>query len=116
MNYVRFIYFIIFRTHLSNVFRARDYKEILSMSRCSTHDSVLQFNPKIENSEVVTINKLESVFCAQFEFRTQTEVNKSQTQRMGTINISEFKNHAQFEHGLGNSKFASYLTQPPTPK
>ena len=63
--------------------RARDYKEILSMSRCSTHDSVLQFNPKIENSEVVTINKLESVFCAQFEFRTQTEVNKSQTQRIG---------------------------------
>ena len=62
---------------------ARDYKEISSMSRCSTHDSVLQFNQKIENSEVVTINKLESVFCAQFEFRTQTEVNKSQTQRIG---------------------------------
>ena len=38
--------------------KARDYKEISSMSRCSTHDSVLQFNPKIENSEVVTINKL----------------------------------------------------------
>ena len=62
--------------------RARDYKEISSMSRCSTHDSVLQFNPKIENAEVVTINKLESVFCAQFEFRTQTELNKSQTQRI----------------------------------
>ena len=30
--------------------RARDYKEISSMSRCSTHDSVLKFNPKIENS------------------------------------------------------------------
>ena len=31
------------------------------------------------------INKLESVFCAQFEFRTQTEseVNKSQTQQIG---------------------------------
>ena len=63
--------------------RARDYKEISSMSRCSTHDYVLPFNPKIENSEVVTINKLESVFCAQFEFRTQTEVNKSQIQRIG---------------------------------
>ena len=63
--------------------RARDYKEISSMSRCSTHDSVLQFNPKIENSEVVTINKLVSVFCAQFEFRTQTEVSKSQTERIG---------------------------------
>ena len=36
--------------------------------------------PKLENSEVVTIKKLESVFCAQFEFRTQTTVNKSQTQ------------------------------------
>ena len=35
---------------------------------------------KLENSEVVTIKKLESVFCAQFEFRTQTTVNKSQTQ------------------------------------
>ena len=33
-----------------------------------------------ENSEMVTINKLESVFCAQFEFGTQTKVNKSQTQ------------------------------------
>ena len=39
--------------------------------------------PNLENSEVVIINKLESVFCAQFEFRTQTEVNKSQTQRIG---------------------------------
>ena len=39
--------------------------------------------PNLENSEVVIINKLESVFCAQFEFRTQTEVNKYQTQRIG---------------------------------
>ena len=27
--------------------------------------------PKLENSEVVTINKYECVFCARFEFRTQ---------------------------------------------
>ena len=73
------------RTNITT--RARDYKEIWSMDWCSTHDFVLQFNPKIENSEVVTINKLEYVFCAQFEFRTQTEVNKSQTQRIGDYKL-----------------------------
>ena len=49
-------------------------------------------SPNLENSEVVIINKLESVFCAQFEFRTQTEVNQSQTQRIGDyLKLLEFK-------------------------
>ena len=55
--------------------RGQDYKEICSMDWCN-----LRFcAPNLENSEVVTIKKLESVFCAQFEFRTQTTENKSQT-------------------------------------
>ena len=48
----------------ANLAWTRDYKEISSMSRCSTHDSVLQFNPKIENSEVVTIGLYRDVWIA----------------------------------------------------
>ena len=54
--------------------RGQDYKEIWSMDWCSTNDSVLN------KQKVVTIKKSESDFFAQFEFRTQTKVNKSQTQ------------------------------------
>ena len=52
------------------------------------------------------------VFCAQFEFRTQTEVNKSQTQRIGDYKGFGVQKctrlRAQIEKYL---KSASYLTQ-----
>ena len=50
---------------------------------------------------MMTINKLESIFCAQFESRTKTKVTKSQPE---IIKISEFKNVLKFGHGSGNSK------------
>ncbi len=54
---------------------------------------------------MVTIKKSESVFCAQFEFRTETKVNKNlRLNEPEIIKISEFKTVLDFEHGSGNSK------------
>ena len=50
----------------------------------------------------MTIKKFESVFCAQFEFRTQTKVKRLNEPEI--IKISELKTVLDSEHGSGNSK------------
>ena len=85
------------------------------MDWCSTHDFVLN-KQKTQKWWLITINKSESVFCARFEFRTQTKVNKSQTQWTGDYNDFESKTVLNFEHGSENSEYATYLTQTQTPK
>ena len=83
-----------FQGSFSSETRARDYKEIWSMDWCSTHDCVL-------NKQKTQKWKFESIFCARFEFCTQTKLTLNDPE---IIKISEFKTVLNFEQGSGNSK------------